>query len=222
VVCPSHIPLVQYYRFAKAECLAEAQEKRQAEHARQRHEAKVARLERLEEERKANLRKKKEALTDKPAPARGVASPGAAGGGSGQSLSGVAEAAKPNAAKPDAAEPTLAMAPASQATGTAEEAKKAAIAAALKRAAEKKAALAQQGLGPKNTENLTPAQRRQVDAAEARRRELLATESVSAPQTLDQPPSQPGAVQVVEKDMTGSPPPSGARAASLQSRREQP
>lgn len=217
VVCPSHIPLVQYYRFAKAECLAEEQEKGQAEHARQRHEAKVARLERLEEERKANLRKKKEALTDKPAPARGAASPGAAGGGSGQSLSGAAETSKP-----DAAGPTPAVAPASQATGTAEEAKKAAIAAALKRAAEKKAALAQQGLGPKNTENLTPAQRRQVDAAEARRRELLATESVSAPQTLDPPPAQPGLVQVGEVGMTGSPPPPGARTAPLQSSREQP
>lgn len=69
VVCPSHIPLVQYYRFAKTECLAQEREKRQAEHARQRHEAKTARLERLEEERKANLRKKKEALAEKPAPA---------------------------------------------------------------------------------------------------------------------------------------------------------
>jgi electron transport complex protein RnfC len=61
-VCPSHIPLVQYYRFAKTEVWAREREKRKADHARQRHEARVARLERLEAERKARLRKKKEAL----------------------------------------------------------------------------------------------------------------------------------------------------------------
>ncbi len=65
-VCPSHIPLVQYYRYAKNECWAQEQERREAEHAKQRHDARIARLERLEAERKANLRKKKDAL-DKPA-----------------------------------------------------------------------------------------------------------------------------------------------------------
>ena len=58
-VCPSHIPLVQYYRYAKTESWAREREKRAAEHARQRHAAREARLERLERERKANLRKKK-------------------------------------------------------------------------------------------------------------------------------------------------------------------
>jgi Na+-translocating ferredoxin:NAD+ oxidoreductase subunit C len=143
VVCPSHIPLVQYYRFAKNECLVQDQEKRQAERARQRHEAKEARLERLEEERKANLRKKKEGLAAKPVP-----SP-----------------------RPEACETEFGP------TETAvEDPKTAAIAAALRRAAEKKAALSSQGLAPKNTENLAPAQRRQVEAAEARRREIKATE----------------------------------------------
>ncbi|MFZ1575050.1 MAG: electron transport complex subunit RsxC [Chromatiaceae bacterium] len=147
VVCPSHIPLVQYYRFAKNECLARDQEKRQAELARQRHEAKEARLERLEQERKANLRKKKEGLADKPTP----------------SPPGPTEA---GARPPDTAT---------------QDPKKAAIAAALKRAAEKKAALASQGLAPKNTENLAPAQQRQVEAAEVRRRELQAAEDAARP-----------------------------------------
>lgn len=148
VVCPSHIPLVQYYRFAKTECLARDQEKRQAERARQRHDAKEARLERLEQERKANLRKKKEGLADRPAPS-------------------------------PTSNPTSARA--SPADSVAEDPKKAAIAAALKRAAEKKAALARQGLAPKNTDNLAPAQQRQVEAAEARRRELQAAEDAARP-----------------------------------------
>jgi len=50
--------------------------------------------------------------------------------------------------------------------GKEQDAKKAAIEAAMKRVAEKKAAAA----APKNTEGLTPAQQRQVDNAEARRR----------------------------------------------------
>jgi Na+-translocating ferredoxin:NAD+ oxidoreductase subunit C len=66
-VCPSHIPLVQYYRYAKNESWAQEQERREAEHAKQRHEARIARLERLEAERKANLRKKKDALSKPPA-----------------------------------------------------------------------------------------------------------------------------------------------------------
>jgi electron transport complex protein RnfC len=61
-VCPSHIPLVQYYRFAKTESWAREREKRASEHARERHAAKEARLERLERERKEKLRKKKEAV----------------------------------------------------------------------------------------------------------------------------------------------------------------
>ena len=71
---PSHIPLVQYYRFAKTETWAMEKEKRQAEDARRRHEARVERLERLERERKARLRQKKDALEKKSA--AGGANPG--------------------------------------------------------------------------------------------------------------------------------------------------
>ena len=68
-VCPSHIPLVQYYRYAKAEAWAKEQERHKSEQARERHEQRVARLERLEAERKAKLRKKKEELEAPPADA---------------------------------------------------------------------------------------------------------------------------------------------------------
>jgi electron transport complex protein RnfC len=135
-VCPSHIPLVQYYRYAKTESWAREREKRQAEHARARHEAKVARTERLERERQEKLRKQKEAAAARPA--------------------------KKVVPKQAAAE--------AGATDTADDPKRAAIEAARKRAAEKKAALAEKGIAPKNTDSLTPGQQRQVDAAEARRR----------------------------------------------------
>ena len=61
-VCPSHIPLVQYYRFAKHETWAREQARQAAEEARRRHEARQARLARLEAERKARLARKKKAL----------------------------------------------------------------------------------------------------------------------------------------------------------------
>ncbi|MEI6412967.1 MAG: electron transport complex subunit RsxC [Pseudomonadota bacterium] len=54
-VCPSHIPLVHYYRFAKTELAARDREKREAEQARIRYEAHLARQER---ERQAKQRQR--------------------------------------------------------------------------------------------------------------------------------------------------------------------
>jgi electron transport complex protein RnfC len=115
-VCPSHIPLVQYFRFSKQESWAKEKAQQKSEHARQRHEARVARLERMEQERQAKLAEKKAALEKK--------------------------------------------------KSTTSDPKKAAIEAAMRRVAEKKAA--QQAI-PKNLENLTPAQQKQIEEAEARR-----------------------------------------------------
>ena len=61
-VCPSQIPLVQYYRFAKTEIWAEEREKRKADAARERHEARKLRLEREEAEREAARQRKRAAL----------------------------------------------------------------------------------------------------------------------------------------------------------------
>jgi electron transport complex protein RnfC len=66
-VCPSQIPLVHYFRYAKAQSWAIERERRESERAKQRHDFRIARLKRLEEERKAKLRKKKETLSKKPA-----------------------------------------------------------------------------------------------------------------------------------------------------------
>ena len=62
-VCPSHIPLVQYYRHAKAEIWAREQQTRASDFARQRHEARLNRLERIKQERAARMARKKQALS---------------------------------------------------------------------------------------------------------------------------------------------------------------
>ena len=54
-VCPSHIPLVQYYRFAKSEIWAREREKDQADLARERHEFRQQRIEREKKERADKL-----------------------------------------------------------------------------------------------------------------------------------------------------------------------
>jgi electron transport complex protein RnfC len=62
-VCPSHIPLVQFYRYAKNEIWAQEKEKQKAELARQRHQARLERLEREKQERETKLRQKAPAKT---------------------------------------------------------------------------------------------------------------------------------------------------------------
>lgn len=52
-VCPSHIPLVQYYRHTKGEIRQQARDQEKADRARQRFEARKARLEREQAEKQA-------------------------------------------------------------------------------------------------------------------------------------------------------------------------
>jgi electron transport complex protein RnfC len=63
-VCPSHIPLVDWFRFGKSELHLLDQERVRAEAARQRFEAREARLERLKRERKKRIEDKKLALQE--------------------------------------------------------------------------------------------------------------------------------------------------------------
>ncbi len=60
-VCPSEIPLVQYYRGAKADIRAQQEEQQKADKARERFEARKARLEREAQEREEKHRKAAEA-----------------------------------------------------------------------------------------------------------------------------------------------------------------
>ncbi|MCK7543305.1 electron transport complex subunit RsxC [Marinobacter bryozoorum] len=74
-VCPSSIPLVQYYRYAKGEIRTQRAEQIKADRARERFEARQARLEREQEEKErrreeraraaAEAQKKKEAEAEK-------------------------------------------------------------------------------------------------------------------------------------------------------------
>jgi electron transport complex protein RnfC len=61
-VCPSRIPLVQYYRHAKSDIWAQERERKQADIARERHAARLARLEAQKLAREDKLRQKREAL----------------------------------------------------------------------------------------------------------------------------------------------------------------
>jgi electron transport complex protein RnfC len=125
-VCPSQIPLVQYYRSAKSEIWEQERQRKQADIARQRHEAHQARLEKQKLEREEKLRLKREALKARPA------------------------------AAPPAADNTIAAA------------KAAAIAAAMARVEAKKK---QQGLTPRNTDNLSAEQQALIAAVEKRRQQ---------------------------------------------------
>jgi electron transport complex protein RnfC len=58
-VCPSRIPLVHYYRYAKTEIWALERDRQRAEAAKRRHTSRVERLEQDEREREARLAQKK-------------------------------------------------------------------------------------------------------------------------------------------------------------------
>ena len=64
-VCPSHIPLTGWFRFGKSELRKLALEKKQAESARQRYEARDVRLLRIKQERRQSMDEKKQAINDK-------------------------------------------------------------------------------------------------------------------------------------------------------------
>ncbi len=79
-VCPARIPLVQYFRHGKSASRIENLAAQKAEKARQRTEARTARLERLEAEKKAKLEaKKKAAAAAKEAAAKNKAAEETAG-----------------------------------------------------------------------------------------------------------------------------------------------
>tara|TARA_Y100001935_G_scaffold184714_1_gene153344 strand:- start:47662 stop:49233 length:1572 start_codon:yes stop_codon:yes gene_type:complete len=65
-VCPSNIPLVQYYRFAKTEVWTAERERQQSDLARRRFEFREARLAKIKAERKARMKRRKEALENNP------------------------------------------------------------------------------------------------------------------------------------------------------------
>jgi electron transport complex protein RnfC len=67
-VCPSHIPLVQYFRFAKGEIRTREQDKLDADRARERHEYREFRIEREKREKAERLAAKEKAAAQKAKP----------------------------------------------------------------------------------------------------------------------------------------------------------
>lgn len=74
-VCPSNIPLVQYYRFAKGAIRTQEQENRKSDHARQRFEARQARLEREEQEKERKRQERAKAAAAKQAQKKAAPKP---------------------------------------------------------------------------------------------------------------------------------------------------
>ena len=62
IVCPSHIPLVQYFRSAKSKIAVKERERLKADHARLRYEARQARKEREKLDKAESARRKKALL----------------------------------------------------------------------------------------------------------------------------------------------------------------
>lgn len=162
-VCPSNIPLVHYYRYAKTELWAQEREKEKADLARQRHEARLARVEREKQEREARAAQKKAAAEE------GKASAIAA-----ERQAEVQAAIERAKSRRDEQRGKAEQMWQQGFRYDNEKEKQAEIQAALNRAKEKKEL---QATAPKNTENLTPAQLQQIEEAEARRRRLAQTQS---------------------------------------------
>lgn len=79
-VCPSSIPLVQYYRFAKGEIRTQRAEKLKADRARERFEARQARLEREQEAKELRRKQRAKAAADAQAKKKAEAEKAAADG----------------------------------------------------------------------------------------------------------------------------------------------
>lgn len=138
-VCPSEIPLVHYYRKAKADIRLELDEKAKSEKAKERFEARKARLEQEKAEREEKHRKAKEArlaAADKPAK---KAADAPADPAKDKVAAALARAKARKAAQAAAKTGTGEAAPAEASEAPAED-KKAAVAAAIARAKAKKAA----------------------------------------------------------------------------------
>ncbi|WP_407672033.1 electron transport complex subunit RsxB [Paraburkholderia acidisoli] len=133
----------------------------QADEARVRHDRRLARqaAERHAAEARAAARR---AATSAPAAADSASTAAAPS----------APASAGDAPARDAASQNANAAPPANAADDAEAKKKAIIQAALERARRKKAELAEQGAGPRNTQNVSADVQAQIDAAEARRKRL--------------------------------------------------
>lgn len=152
-VCPSNIPLVQYYRYAKSEIIAADKAKEAADLARERNEFRLARIEREKLERAQKHAER--------------------------AAAGKAEGAKKAAPSTEVTEKSKPAEPASTSPDAgADDAKKAAIAAAIERAKALKLAAAQsaapQDKKPADSQLKTHDQAQSADQAKPDKQALIA------------------------------------------------
>lgn len=160
-VCPSNIPLVQYYRYAKSEIIALDKAKEAADLARERNEFRLARIEREKQERAQKHAERAQ--------------------GAKQETAKQENSTEMPREKNDALEANNHAASGDATMKTqADDAKKAAIAAAIERAKAAKAAAAASGETPKNTENLSPSVQAEIKKTDSRRAEVGLAEKASA------------------------------------------
>ena len=189
-VCPSHIPLVQYYRFSKSQIKLARREEAAAELAKQRHEAKLAREERLKQEREARLKAKKDEVKRKAAQTAQNANtetteekPKASGAAAAAARAAAARK-KSQASSADSTQPATASRPMT--------AREKAIAAAQKRAQKTQSTKTKsQGTAPVSTKTDTPeskpmtAREKAIAAAKKRAQKTQSSETSPQKSALD-------------------------------------
>ena len=164
-VCPSEIPLVHYYRKAKADIRLELDEKAKSEKAKERFEARKDRLEQEKAEREEKHRKAKEArlaAAEKPARKAADATADPAKDKVAAALARAkarkaAKAAQATGEKASAEKTEATTTDATQATEKPAGDKKAAVAAAIARAKAKKAAQNAETAESPSNQVVTPA-----------------------------------------------------------------
>jgi electron transport complex protein RnfC len=205
-VCPSDIPLVQYYRYAKSEIIAADKAKEAADLARERNDFRLARIEREKLERaqkhaeRAQAGKAEAKVVDATA-AENIADSKETAPNIEANISAptdkqaaiAAAIARAKAQKLAAANMAEAM-PESVSTETAKtpevkaaelkakQEKQALIAAAIERAKAQKLAAAQAGIAPKNVENVSATVQAEMNETDAIREKAKLTAESKKPE----------------------------------------
>lgn len=168
-VCPSNIPLVQYYRYAKSEIIAADRAKEAADLARERNEARLARIEREKLERAQKHAERAQGAKSEASPEQATNTPTETPDADAKKAAIAAAIARAKAQKQSLDDQPQTSSATEKPTPAADEAKKAAIAAAIERAKAQKAAALQAGAKPKNVDTASGAVQQEIAEIDARR-----------------------------------------------------
>lgn len=168
-VCPSNIPLVQYYRYAKSEIIAADRAKEAADLARERNEARLARIEREKLERAQKHAERAQGAKTESSPEKATNTPTETPDADAKKAAIAAAIARAKAQKQSLDDQPQTSSATDKPTPAADEAKKAAIAAAIERAKAQKAAALQAGAKPKNIDTASGAVQQEIAEIDARR-----------------------------------------------------